>query len=119
MRSAAAAAALIKLNDSIAAGVKPLTLSCGESRSGSTMNNERRFPKRVAAELPVDEIAVAGVEQSLLEWIYRRVARHWWILHVGEHRLRVPVEHHEEAPWASQSERVVRHTSCTPVSLGA
>ena len=80
------------------------------------MNNERRFPRRVAAQLPVDEITVASVEQSLLEWIYRRVARHWWILHVGEHRLRVLVEYHEEAHLASQSERVVRHTSCTPVS---
>jgi hypothetical protein len=88
MGSAATAPALIKLNDAVAGGVKPLTLSCRESRSGSTMNNERRFTKRISAELPVDEITVAGVEQSLLEWIYRRVARHRWILHVAEPRPR-------------------------------
>jgi hypothetical protein len=86
MRGAAATPALIKLNDSVAGGVKPLALSCREPRTWTTMDYERWLTRRIAAQFPVDEITVTRGQGTLLVWVYRWIARHGWILHAGDYR---------------------------------
>lgn len=69
MGSTSSAPTLIKLNDSVPGWVKPPTLPYRETRSWTTMDYECRFPRRIATQLPVDEITIASVEQPLIKWV--------------------------------------------------
>ena len=76
VREAAAAATLVEQDDPVSLGVEVAAASGAAARAGAAVHDERRLAGRVAARLPVDEVAVADVEQPVVVRLDRRERRH-------------------------------------------
>jgi hypothetical protein len=66
VRAAAAAVALVEQDDPVALRVERAPLAVAAPRAGAAVHDERGLAFRVAADLPVDEVAVADVEQAVV-----------------------------------------------------
>jgi hypothetical protein len=73
MRGAPPAATLIEENDVVVLGVEVKAAFAGAPGSWPPVNHERRLPVRIAAGLPVDNVAVAHVEHSFVVRLNVRV----------------------------------------------
>ena len=78
---AAPAAALVEQHDAVALGVEHLPVPRLAARAGAAVQHQGGLPSRVSAHLPVDVVAVAGGEHSVLLRLDRRVAlTHPWTI---------------------------------------
>jgi hypothetical protein len=76
VRRAATAAALVEEDRPVAGGVERATLVLRAAGSRPAVHDERRLAVRVAARLPVHEVAVAHVEHPVVVGLDRRMHRH-------------------------------------------
>jgi hypothetical protein len=65
-RPASPAHPLVEQHDAITVWIKRATVAGGASRSGASVDYERRLASRVPADLPIDEVAVPDIKQSSL-----------------------------------------------------
>jgi hypothetical protein len=73
MRCAPAAVALVEEYDAVDGGIEKATVPRGTSGAGAAVQYESGLAVRVAALLPVHEVAVAGLEHTVLVGLDRRV----------------------------------------------
>ena len=65
-RSASPTHPLVEQHDAITVWVKRATVASGASRSGASVDHERRLASRVPAGLPIDEVPVPNIEHASL-----------------------------------------------------
>src|ERR687896_2528777 len=73
VRPAPAAVALVEKNDPIPGGVEIATMSGPATRTGAAVHHEGRLARRIAADLPIDEMAIADGQVSLIVRFDRRI----------------------------------------------
>ncbi len=64
VRTGAATAALIEQQNLVALGIEQLAMMRRDAAARPAMNEDRRFPVRVAAQLPVDPVAIPSVQPT-------------------------------------------------------
>jgi len=66
VRRAPAAVALIEEHEAVGAGIEEPAVPRRTSRAGAAMHDDGRLPTRIAADLPVDELAVTHRQMPML-----------------------------------------------------
>jgi hypothetical protein len=70
---APATVALVEQDDAVALGIEDAALTRRATRARASMNDQRWLALGITADLPVDEMAVAGVEMPVAIRLDRRI----------------------------------------------